>query len=63
MHDTAADTRAVVDPNRGGNENPWRSQRIRPLNLTSQDVDDLVAFLHALDSDRPADVSPTIFPH
>ena len=65
MHDGSLPTlRAVVEfYNRGGNENPWRSQRIRPLNLTSQDVDDLVAFLHALDSDRPADVAPTIFPH
>lgn len=64
MHDGSLPSlRAVVEfYNRGGNENPWRSGRIRPLNLTSQDIDDLVAFLHALDSDRPADVAPRLFP-
>lgn len=64
MHDGSLPTlRAVVEfYNRGGNENPWRSPRIRPLNLTSQEVDDLVEFLHALDSDRPADQAPALFP-
>lgn len=64
MHDGSLPSlRAVVEfYNRGGNENPWRSVRIRPLSLTSQDIDDLVAFLHALDSDGPADVAPRFFP-
>lgn len=64
MHDGSLPSlRAVVEfYNRGGNENPWRSGRIRPLNLTPDDIDDLVAFLHALDSDRPADVAPRLFP-
>lgn len=64
MHDGSLPSlRAVVEfYNRGGNENPWRSGRLRPLSLTVQDIDDLVAFLHALDSDRPADVAPTRFP-
>lgn len=64
MHDGSVPSlHAVVEfYNRGGNENPWRSGRIRPLNLTSQDIDDLVAFLYALDSDQPADVAPSLFP-
>jgi cytochrome c peroxidase len=64
MHDGSLPSlRAVVEfYNRGGNGNPWRSGRIRPLNLTEQDIDDLVAFLQALDSDKPADVAPSLFP-
>lgn len=55
---------AVVEfYNRGGNDIPWRSRRIGALNLTSQDLDDLVAFLQSLDSDQPADVAPMLFPH
>ena len=64
MHDGSLPSlRAVVEfYNRGGIDNPWRSERIRPLSLTTQDIDDLVAFLHALDSDRLADAAPTLFP-
>lgn len=65
MHDGSLPSlRTVVEfYNRGGNDNPWRSRRIGALNLTSQDLDDLVAFLEALDSDQPADVAPKLFPH
>jgi cytochrome c peroxidase len=33
---------------RGGNANPHLSKEIKPLQLTAQDVDDLVAFMEAL---------------
>jgi cytochrome c peroxidase len=64
MHDgSLASLRDVVEfYNRGGLANPWRSARLGPLGLSSQEVDDLVAFLNALDSDRPADVAPRHFP-
>ncbi len=64
MHDgSLSSLRAVVEfYNRGGVANPWRSARLVPLGLEPRDVDDLVAFLHALDSDRPADVAPRLFP-
>lgn len=64
MHDgSLATLRDVVAfYNRGGTPNPWRTQRLRPLGLTSGDVDDLIAFLEALDSDRAADTAPRLFP-
>ncbi len=64
MHDgSLATLRDVVAfYGRGGTPNPWRTQRLRPLGLTAQDIDDLIAFLEALDSDRVADVAPRVFP-
>jgi cytochrome c peroxidase len=50
MHDgSEATLKGVVEfYNRGGIKNPWLSKEIKPLNLTPQQVDDLVAFLMAL---------------
>lgn len=64
MHDgSLATLRDVVAfYNRGGTPNPWRTPRLRPLGLTAADVDDLIAFLEALDSDRAADTAPRFFP-
>jgi len=50
MHDgSEATLRQVIEfYNRGGNKNPWLSKEIKPLNLGSRDIDDLVAFLDSL---------------
>jgi cytochrome c peroxidase len=65
MHDGSLSTlRAVVEfYNRGGVDNPWRSGRLRlPLNLTSQEMDDLVAFLESLNGEGYQDRPPRYFP-
>ena len=64
MHDgSLATLRDVVEfYNRGGAANPNLSGRIRPLRLTPQDVDALVAFLHALDGEGYQDRPPNRFP-
>jgi len=64
MHDgSLATLRDVVEfYNRGGAANPNLSGRIRPLRLTPQDVDALVAFLRALDGEGYQDRSPMVFP-
>lgn len=64
MHDgSLATLRDVIAfYNRGGTANPWRTGRLAPLGLTAQDVDDLIAFLEALDSARAADTAPRLFP-
>lgn len=50
MHDGSEGTlRQVMQLyNRGGEKNPWLSPLMQPLNLTEQEIDDLVAFMHAL---------------
>ena len=50
MHDGSLKTlEAVIDYyNRGGTKNPWLDQEIRPLSLTAQEKQDLLAFLKAL---------------
>jgi cytochrome c peroxidase len=64
MHDGSLTTlRDVVEfYNRGGVAHPHLSGRIRPLGLTPQDVDALVAFLRALDGEGYQDRSPRFFP-
>lgn len=53
MHDGSLKTleEVVEHYNKGGVKNPWLHQDIRPLNLSSQDKIDLVAFLHALNGE------------
>ena len=61
MHDgSVATLREVVEHyNRGGVANPWLSDKIFPLALSAQEVDDLVAFLEqGLDSE----VTPVAVP-
>ena len=50
MHDGSAGTleEVVAFYNRGGVKNPWLSQDIAPLGLSTQEQADLVMFLHAL---------------
>ena len=51
MHDGSIKTlREVVEfYNKGGTENPHLDAKIKPLNLTEQEIDDLVEFLKALE--------------
>ncbi|MDE2490709.1 MAG: cytochrome-c peroxidase [Elusimicrobia bacterium] len=63
MHDGSEKTlRQVVEfYNRGGRKNPHLDGRIRPLHLTKRQVDDLVAFLGALNGDE-VKVAPPALP-
>ena len=64
MHDgSIATLRDVLDLyNRGAESNPYLDPRIRPLQLTEQEIDALLAFLHALEGEGYADESPKMFP-
>lgn len=64
MHDgSLATLREVVEfYNRGGVRNPWLDPKIKPLNLTSEDIDALVAFLQALEGEGYQDTPPDSFP-
>jgi len=50
MHDGSEQTLrdVMVLYSVGGTKNEWLSPLIQPLNLTDQEIDDLVAFMHAL---------------
>jgi cytochrome c peroxidase len=65
MHDgSLATLRDVVEfYNRGGVPNPRQSGRVRgPLRLAAEQVDELVAFLQALDGEGYQDEPPRFFP-
>ncbi len=64
MHDGSERTlRQVMELyNRGGDKNAWLSPLIQPLNLTEQEIDDLVAFMHALTGDVTNAEPPTSLP-
>ena len=64
MHDgSLATLRDVVEfYNRGGVANPNLTPRIRPLKLTPQDVNALVAFLETLNGEGYQDTPPRHFP-
>ncbi len=64
MHDGSIPTlRAVVEYyNRGANPNPYLSAFIHPLGLSTTEIDDIVAFLNALDGDGWQDDGPSQFP-
>ena len=64
MHDGSLATLrdAVVRYRTGGIANPWLSELSRPIPLTDAEVDELVAFLGALDGEGFADVPPRSFP-
>jgi cytochrome c peroxidase len=53
----------IVIYNRGGTKNPFLDHRLKPLNLSERDMDDLLAFLRALDGEGYADASPGVFPN
>lgn len=64
MHDgSLATLRDVVEfYNRGGNRNPGLTPRLRPLHLSTQDVDAIVAFLRSLNGEGYQDRPPRYFP-
>lgn len=64
MHDGSHKTlREVVEfYNRGGIPNPTLDPKMKPLNLTPEEVDALVAFMEALDGEGYQDTPPTSFP-
>jgi cytochrome c peroxidase len=53
---------AVLHYWRGGFENPWLSERMKPVPMTRADLEALVAFLRALDGEGFLDVAPAAFP-
>ncbi|MGH9238682.1 MAG: cytochrome-c peroxidase [Vicinamibacterales bacterium] len=64
MHDgSLATLRDVLDwYNRGGEQNPSLDSRIRPLHLTADELDQLEAFLNALEGEGYHDEAPATFP-
>lgn len=64
MHDGSMKTlREVVEHyNKGGIPNPHLSSRIKPLNLTEDEVLALVKFMEALNGEGYEDTAPLIFP-
>ena len=64
MHDGSLKTlREVVELyNKGGVANPMLSPKIKPLKLTGQEIDALVAFLKALEGEGYEDTPPAVFP-
>jgi cytochrome c peroxidase len=65
MHDgSLATLREVVEHyRRGGASNPWLSDRLSPIDLTSTEIDALVAFLKALDGEGYEERPPVAFPN
>jgi cytochrome c peroxidase len=58
-----ATLREVVEfYNRGGEKNPWLDAKVKPLKLTEQEIDALVAFMQALDGEGYQDTAPAAFP-
>jgi cytochrome c peroxidase len=64
MHDgSIATLREVVELyNRGGDKNPWLDPKMKPLQLTEQEIDALVAMMQALDGEGYQDSAPASFP-
>jgi cytochrome c peroxidase len=64
MHDGSLKTlREVVEfYNRGGTKNPQLDAKMKPLNLTEDEIDALVAFMEALDGEGYQDTAPKSFP-
>jgi len=60
MHDGSIKTlRGVVDYYAGGgNSNPYLDKKIKPLNLSGQERDDLVQFLESLTGELPSEAGP-----
>jgi len=64
MHDgSVATLREVVELyNRGGEANPYLDPKIKPLELTGEEMDALVAMMEALSGEGYMDTAPTSFP-
>ena len=64
MHDGSLPTLrdVIVFYGRGGVQNPYLDTQIRPLRLSSADIDSLVDFLDALSGEGFMDRAPLVFP-
>lgn len=64
MHDgSVATLREVVELyNRGGEPNPHLDPKIKPLGLTAEEIDALVAMMKSLEGEGYMDQAPTSFP-
>lgn len=64
MHDGSQKTlKEVVEfYNQGGEKNPWLSTKVKVLNLTDAEKNDLIAFMGALNGDPAAVDEPSEFP-
>ncbi|MBK9517719.1 MAG: cytochrome-c peroxidase [Anaeromyxobacter sp.] len=64
MHDGSVETlrEAVALYWRGGVKNPWLSERMEQVGFRRCEIDDLVAFLQALDGEGYQDTAPSAFP-
>ncbi len=48
--------------NQGGNPNPQLDLKIKPLDLTDEEINEIVAFMAALDGEGYQDTAPSSFP-
>lgn len=64
MHDGSVKTlREVMDLyNKGGEANPKLSPMIKPLNLTEEEINAVIAFMEALSGEGYQDTPPKLFP-
>ena len=64
MHDGSLATLrdVMVHYNVGGIANPWLSPKMKPLDLTDEEIDALVAFMGALEGEGYMDEAPALFP-
>jgi cytochrome c peroxidase len=64
MHDGSEPTlRAPVELyNKGGIKNAWLSEEIKPLNLSEQEIGDIVAFMETLTGEVTNAVPPAALP-
>jgi cytochrome c peroxidase len=64
MHDgSVATLRQVVEfYNKGGEKNPWLDPKVKPLMLTEQEIDAIVAFMQSLEGEGYQDTPPAAFP-
>ncbi len=64
MHDGSQATldETIEFFDRGGQGNQWLSKKIKPLGLSAEEKRDLLAFLSALNGDKPVVEPPKTFP-
>jgi len=64
MHDGSLATLrdVMLHYDKGGQANPWLSPKLKPLGLTPEEIDALVAFMSALEGEGWQDTPPALFP-
>lgn len=64
MHDGSLATLrdVMLHYDAGGHANPWLSPKMKPLGLTGEEIDALVAFMGALEGEGWQDTAPAILP-